>query len=469
MREVETDYLVVGAGASGMAFADEVVARSDAEVLLVDRQHEPGGHWLAAYPFVRLHQPSAYYGVSSRILGSNRIDEQGPNAGFYERATAPEVCGYYQRVLEENLVPSGRVTFAGMTDYRGKEGDRHVLVSRLTEGATAVKVRRKVVDATYVQSEIPSRHRPPFPTGDGVKVVPPNDLVDIHEPANAYTVIGAGKTAMDTCSWLLDMGVDPDRIRWIRTRESWLFDRAITQPLELVGSSMRLQASWVSAAAQAEDSRTFAHLLEADGAFVRIDPSVEPGIWRGATISRREVDALRSIERVVRHGKVVGISSDRISFENGDLESSSRDVYVDCTAAGTPPWPNRPVFEPGRITLLYVTVGMVPFSAATVGAVETSGADDEEKNRLCPPLGWTGEAADLLSVVFNGLIGQTARFADPGLRRWMETCRLNPIAGAQSRRDDPEVAGAFGKMVANIGPALENLSARAGSAAPASA
>ena len=66
MRELETDYLVVGAGASGMAFADTLVAHTGAEVVLVDRRHRPGGHWLDAYPFVRLHQPSAYYGVESR-------------------------------------------------------------------------------------------------------------------------------------------------------------------------------------------------------------------------------------------------------------------------------------------------------------------------------------------------------------------------------------------------------------------
>jgi len=95
MREVETDYLVIGAGASGMAFTDTLLAHSDAEVVLVDRRHRPGGHWLDAYPFVRLHQPSAYYGVESRVLGNNRIDEHGPNAGFYERASKPEICDYY--------------------------------------------------------------------------------------------------------------------------------------------------------------------------------------------------------------------------------------------------------------------------------------------------------------------------------------------------------------------------------------
>jgi cation diffusion facilitator CzcD-associated flavoprotein CzcO len=64
--QLETDYLVVGAGATGMAFVDTLVAESDADVVMVDRRHRPGGHWLDAYPFVRLHQPSANYGVTSR-------------------------------------------------------------------------------------------------------------------------------------------------------------------------------------------------------------------------------------------------------------------------------------------------------------------------------------------------------------------------------------------------------------------
>src|SRR3954471_20570753 len=110
-RVIDTDYLVVGAGASGMAFVDAVLANSDARVVLVDRRHRPGGHWLDAYPFVRLHQPSANYGVSSRPLGGDQIDESGPNAGFYERATASEICSYYSDVLDEVMLPSGRVRF----------------------------------------------------------------------------------------------------------------------------------------------------------------------------------------------------------------------------------------------------------------------------------------------------------------------------------------------------------------------
>src|SRR6185436_6711399 len=150
MREVETDYLVIGAGASGMAFTDTLLAHSDAEVVLVDRRHRPGGHWLDAYPFVRLHQPSAYYGVDSRALGHDRIDEYGPNAGFYERASAGESCDYYARVLDEHLLPTGRVQFFGMSDHRGRNGDGHLVVSLLDGSETLVKPRRKVVDATYV-------------------------------------------------------------------------------------------------------------------------------------------------------------------------------------------------------------------------------------------------------------------------------------------------------------------------------
>ncbi len=40
--ELTTDYLVVGAGASGLVFADTLIAESDADVLLVDQRHEPG-------------------------------------------------------------------------------------------------------------------------------------------------------------------------------------------------------------------------------------------------------------------------------------------------------------------------------------------------------------------------------------------------------------------------------------------
>ena len=457
MREVETDYLVVGAGASGMAFADTLIAHTGAEVVLVDRRHRPGGHWLDAYPFVRLHQPSAYYGVESRVLGHDRIDEHGPNTGFYERAGAAEICDYYARVLDESLLPTGRVRFFGMSDHRGGNGDGHLVVSLLDGSETVVMPRRKVVDATYVQSEIPSRHVPDFTVEPGVRLVPPNSLVDLEEPADRFTVIGAGKTAIDTCVWLLEAGVDPDRIRWIRGRDPWQFDRTFTQPLDLVGSYMRLQARWVEAAAAAEHGRDLARRLEDAGILVRIDPSVEPLAFRGATVSAREIDALRAIEHVVRARRVRIIGQTSLTTDEGDVPSRAHEIYVDCTAAGVPAAPARPVFEPGRITIQYVAVGFLPWCAATIGFVESTGLDDEDKNRLCPPVVFSGDVADLPSLAYAAMQGQVARARHEAVGPWNAATRLNPARAAPDHIDDPDVAESLAFMIEHTREALKNL------------
>ena len=189
--------------------------------------------------------------------------------------TAPEICDYYSRVLDEHLLPTGRVQFVGTSEYHGNNGDGHLVTSLLDGSEIVVKARRKVVDATYVQSEVPSRHVPGFTVEPGVTLVSPNGLVDLDEPADRFTVIGAGKTGMDTCVWLLEAGVDPERIRWIRARDPWQYDRNFMQPLDLVGSGvMRLRARWVETAAAAEDGRDFARRLE--DAVARLEPDLPP-------------------------------------------------------------------------------------------------------------------------------------------------------------------------------------------------
>jgi hypothetical protein len=457
VREIETDYLVVGAGASGMAFTDTLVANTDAEVVLVDRRHRPGGHWLDAYPFVRLHQPSAYYGVESRPLGHDRIDRDGPNAGFYERASADAICDYYASVLDEHLLPTGMVQFLGLSDYRGANGDGHVVVSLLDGSEVLVRPRRKVVDATYVQSEIPSRHTPAFTVEPGVTLVPPNELVDLGAPADRFTVIGAGKTAIDTCVWLLDAGVDPDRIRWIRGRDPWQFDRAFTQPLDLVAGYMQLQARWVEAAGAATDGCDFARRLEDAGIFLRIDPGTEPLVFRGATVSRSEIDALRTIEHIVRARRVRSIRRTALATEVGDIPSRPRDVHVDCTAAGVPAAVPRPVFEPGRITIQYVTVGLIPWGAATIAFVEGAGLSEEEKNRLCPPVVFSGEAADLAQLAHAAMRGQVARARHEQVGPWTATTRLNPTRAALEHLDEPGVADSLAFVIEHTRDALKNL------------
>jgi NAD(P)-binding Rossmann-like domain len=457
VHELETDYLVIGAGASGMAFADAIVAHTETEVVLVDRRHRPGGHWLDAYPFVRLHQPSAYYGVESRPLGHDRIDDRGANAGFYERAGADEICDYYGRVLDEQLLPTGRARFLGLTDHRGERDGAHLVVSLLDGSETLIRPRRRLVDATYVQSEIPCRHTPSFTVDRTATVVPPNGLVDLAAPGERFTVIGAGKTAIDTCVWLLEQGVDPDRIRWIRGRDPWQFDRAFTQPLDLVGSYMHLQACWVQAAVAAQNGSDFARRLEEAGVFLRIDPSVEPLAFRGATISRGEIDAARSIEQVIRARRVHAIDGAAAGTDAGVVRGRPGEVYVDCTAAGVRPAAPRPVFAPDRITIQYLAVGLLPWSAATIAFVEATAVADEQKNRLCPPVVLSGDVSDLPRLAHTAMRGLARRARDESAGPWITGSRLNPARAVLDHVDDPQVAGSLAHMIEHVPEALANL------------
>lgn len=462
MHEIATDYLVMGAGASGIAFADALVNRADIDVVMVDRRQRPGGHWVDAYPYVRLHQPSATYGVDSRELGSGLIDVSGPNAGYYELATGAEVADYFVRVVDEQLVGSGRVRFFGMSDYLGEDGDGHRFRSLLTGNVTTVKVRKRFVDATYVGPLIPSRHTPSFEVDDGVRLVSPNRLADLSEPGARYTIIGSGKTAMDTCGWLIQQGVAPDSLRWVKPREPLMINRAFTQPRELVASFMQLQASLARAAALAEQPMDFPLRLEADGALVRIHSDVEPTAFRGGTISTGEVEQIRQVSDVVRSGYVRRIGIDRVSLTDGEIDARPNEVFVDCTARGVPSTMARPVFGADRMTLQFLTLGNATYSAATVGVVEAFATDDIEKNALCPPSAFDGTLAGFPALVLPVMRGTAARAAVPEINAWNMGTRMNPIRGAADRKNDPVIATAFETIAEYAPKAPDNLARLAG-------
>ena len=93
---IKADYFIAGSGAVGMAFADVILSETDASIVIADRYAKPGGHWNVAYPFVTLHQPSAYYGVSSVELSKGRKDQVGLNKGLNDLASGAEVSAYVQ-------------------------------------------------------------------------------------------------------------------------------------------------------------------------------------------------------------------------------------------------------------------------------------------------------------------------------------------------------------------------------------
>jgi hypothetical protein len=439
-----------------MAFADALIARSESDVVMVERRHAPAGHWNDAYSFVRLHQPSSNYGVDSRVLGTDSIDTSGPNAGFYDRATGVEICDYYQNVMEEQLLPSGRVRFFAMCEYNGNASGEHTFTSRLTGKTTSVRVRRKVVDGTYLEMEIPATHTPSFTVDADAHLIPVGDLIELVNAPEGYTVLGSGKTAMDACSWLLDNGVDPERIRWVRPRDGWTFDRASWQPGDLVVSTFEILSFGVEALAEAESLTDLLHRLEACGHLMRLDPTVEPTMFRGATLSKAERESLGQISRVVRNGRVLHLGADRIELDGGTIPTSRSEVHVDCTAYGVGAATPRPIFEPGRITLQSLMGGYTSFNSALIGFIESARDDDAEKNRLCPPVAPPSRAIDWISTMCGGFRSFALQAAEPDIAAWLNDSRLNVTRGLANHMGDPRMKPALARYATNMEPALKN-------------
>jgi hypothetical protein len=453
IRTLETDYLVVGAGASGMAFTDSLIAASEANVVIVDRRHAPGGHWNDAYPFVRLHQPAAYYGVNSLPLGSETIDRFGMNRGFYAQAGASEIRAYYERVMNEQLLPSGRVRYFPMCEYAGNRR----FVSRLSGDEYEVKVRRKEVDGRYLEPSIPATYRPPFEVSPEARCVPPNDLPHVTERADGYVVVGAGKTSADTCLWLLANGVPPDDIRWIKPREIAFLNRAYTQGGELVGSLYEGFSLQLEAAAQASSIDDLFARLSAAGQLLRVDESVAPTMYTAATCSPAEVEGLRSIQSVVRLGRVRRIDRDRIVLDEGSIPTSPRHIHIHCAAPGLTIAPGVPVFTSERVTLQPVRAGLIPFNAALIGFVEATRGDPAVQNGLCPPNPMPDVPLDWAKGMLIGMNADRSWSLEPDIADWLERARLNISRGLKGRNEDPQVQQARKRLKANVLPGLQNL------------
>jgi hypothetical protein len=452
-RTLETDYLVVGCGAAGMAFTDALVTDSDVDVVMVDRRPVPGGHWNDAYPFVRLHQPSAYYGVNSLALGSESIDRHGPNQGLYERASAPEICAYYDRVMQQRLLPSGRVRYFPMCDYVGQ----HRFISRVSGDQYEVKLRRQHVDARYLEPSVPASTAPPFEVAPEARCVPINDLSRLPGRADGYVIIGAGKTAIDACLWLLEVGVSPRDIRWIKPREAWLQNRVFVQGGELVGTLLEGVSLQVEAAALATSLDDLFERLSAAGQLLRVDEGVTPTMYKAPTASLGELEQLRRIAGVVRLGRVRRIEREAIVLDQGTVPTSARQLHVHCAAPGLNPAPSVPIFTAERITLQPIRPGLIPFNAALVGFVEATRHDVAEKNRLCPPNRLPDVPLDWVRGTLIGLEAEGRWSKDSALSDWLERARLNSARGLRQRGDEPRVQRARKRFLENVRPGLEKL------------
>lgn len=399
------DYLVIGAGATGMAFCDTLLHHANVSIVLIDQHNRPGGQWLDSYEFVKLHQPSSMYGVESVAL-----EPKDAKGGDAHRATRVEILDYFERVcrmLEEKFefYFEGNSSFdmEQLDELPGEDEDDCKFM--LSEGRSILA--RKIVDARYLQPDLPVHVPPKFRFNSSViKCFPVNSLAAAkHEKSEHYVVIGAGKTGMDAISFLLHQEVDPDDIVWIVPNEAWITAR------EKIGSCMEFLYECTRLLKEEHlDSKSMKQVLtsteffqrgfvewEKKGKAYRFQKDVLPTKFKDATLCSSELEFIAQVTRVVRKGRVLSIDdSGSIHFNDGtfmQLPWSSGPVhttFVHCSAGAfnyskqlkKPP----PVFHHHLITIqdVYGTPGFC-FVGSIIGRLESLGlrVTDAEKNYMC--------------------------------------------------------------------------------------
>ena len=455
-EKLKTNYLIVGSGAMGMAFADTILSETDANIILVDRFAKPGGHWNSAYPFVTLHQPSAFYGVPSKELSQGRLDTLGWNKGLADLATGAEIMAYYEDVMRQRFLPSGRVKYFPLCDYKDDGEFEHQL-----SGTTYTVDYDKLVNCTYLNTTVPSTHTPNFDVADSVRFMALNELPSITDVPDGYFIIGGGKTGIDACLWLLENGVNPDLITWVISRDAWLLDRKSTQTgIEFFSDTIGAQAGQFEAIANAASPEDMFDRLEACGYFLRLDTNVRPQMFHGATISQLELEQLRRIKNIIRMGHVLKIDTNKITLKQGEVATTPNTVFVDCSASAIKDYAGDvPVFNGDLITPQTVRSYQPVFSASFIAHIEACKDTEAEKNEYCKVVPLPDTLHDYMRLTLAFMMNQQKWGQDADIRNWLQGNRLDGFSKvvANIDKEDSEKMAILGKLRQNAMPAAMKL------------
>lgn len=374
-EQLECDYLIIGAGAMGMAFLDELLySTTDTTFIICDKFCRPGGHWVFAYDFVTLQQPGAFYGVASKPLGDAR-----------SLASHAEIVWYYEDVMK-GFINTGRVQFLPQTEFVEKTqvegGDKikgDMLASLLNPKLKYdVKVNKKLVYANYLETHanIPSRKKPDYHVDEGIELVPINGLSRVRSPYDRYVIVGAGKTGVDGVLFLLKNKVDPDCITFIMPSERYLVNRDLME-VEALPTCIFNDMGKIL---QSENLEQLVDAWEKSGMLFRIHP-VEAK-FMAAVISSEDMKNIKGVKNIVRQGRVQGIFKDRIVFQNGHEEmvggGKEKVLYVDASSCAEQRTKPKKVFEGRIITLQFTRLYQATFSGSILGAYESKYPDDDE-------------------------------------------------------------------------------------------
>lgn len=424
---MQTDYLISGAGATALSFLDVLLAESDANVVIVDRRDAPGGHWNDAYPFVRLHQSASFYGVNSRHLGPKRSADQDYLDPKYELSTKSEILHYFHDLMENSYLPTGRVTYLRNSEHLGDGLVRHLITGEETQ----IDVAKKIVHAGKWgdMGSIPATHTPKFGIADDTTLIPINDLPRRAPDHDHFTVIGAGKTGMDAAVWLLENGVDPDKVTWVRPNDYWLFNReSILNHPALFNTTLGSFLGELEVLGTVPSVEEYCAAMEERGVWHRIDPSVTPTKFHAAVASPREVALLAGIKHVIRMGHVTQLANGKITLREGTVDVPQNSLYIDCTAAAAVVMGKQPpVFDGDTINLNLIRPFQPLFGAALIAFLEAKVPDDAARAACTHTVNFHDTPAQYIAEMLPAMLNQGAWGKVPPVKAWMERTRLQAM------------------------------------------
>ena len=290
-------------------------------------------------------------------------------------ATGAEVLKYYDGVMAK-FIATGRVRFFPTATY-------------YSESATFVDAsgrRRAVAYGKLVTPEsgmvVPSMRPPSFPVDAGNATIKPVNALPTTE-ADHYVVIGAGKTGIDAVLHLLRRGVDQRHVTWIISQDVWI----LLRDQLFAGKTMLPAKRDLTNVLLRHDSVLGAFKeLETAGYFGRLDQTREPQVCRGATISTAELSMLRTVQNVVRLGRVTAVRAASLELEKGALPLAPGTLLVDCTVGAVGGYrSDYDVFAPAHIKLsIWLSWFNPSHSSALLAHLEATFADDATKNSFMP-------------------------------------------------------------------------------------
>ena len=91
-----------------------------------------------------------------------------------------------------------------------------------------------------------------------------------------------------------------------------------------------------------------------------------------------------------------------------------------------------------------------------LGFIESTGRDDAEKNRLCPPVAQVDVPLDWVRFVHGMLKTSALHATEPDITAWQASSRLNLTRGMENHLSEPRMKTALDRWQANAEPALKN-------------